>query len=120
MYKGSKREYISVYSNNARFTGKPRESTTAFKSQDLKKLTHYLIDNACIKLGNKIVRQVIGIFIGIDCAPFLANADLYVDEFKFQEKMTRQNYGVAKSLNNTSRYLDDLGSLNDKGNFSNL
>ena len=45
-YKGSKREYISVYSNNARFTGKPRESTTAFKSQDLKKLTHYLIDNA--------------------------------------------------------------------------
>lgn len=56
--------------------------------------------------------------MGTDPAPYMANAHLYFYEFKFQELQTKQNYSLAKSLNNTCRYIDDVTPLNDKGNFS--
>ena len=55
--------------------------------------------------------------MGIDPAPFMANGHLYKFEFDFQEKMTKTNYAVARSLNHTHRYIDDISPLNDKGNF---
>ena len=33
----------------------------------------YVIDNIFIRLGNKVFRQTIGIPMGTDCAPLLAN-----------------------------------------------
>ena len=55
--------------------------------------------------------------MGIDPAPFMANGHLYKFEFDFQEEMTKKNYAVARSLNHTHRYIDDISPLNDKGNF---
>ena len=39
--------------------------------------TEYLIDNVYIKVGNSVYRQTIGIPMGTDCAPQLANLFLY-------------------------------------------
>ena len=47
----------------------------------------------------------------------MANGTLHKEEFTFQEQMTKTNYQVAKSLNHTFRYIDDITPLNDKGNF---
>ena len=55
--------------------------------------------------------------MGLPPAPQIANATLYHDEFKFQEIMTKQNYKIAKSLNHTHRFIDDISPFNDNGNF---
>ena len=39
--------------------------------------TNYLIDNVYIKVGSKVYRQTVGIPMGTDCAPQLANLFLF-------------------------------------------
>jgi hypothetical protein len=109
---------ISVYSWNAKWVKKPRGSTLSFDCCKLQKLIDFLIDNTFFNIGEKIIKQNIGLPMGTDPAPYMANAHLYFYEFKFQELQTKQNYSLAKSLNNTCRYIDDVTPLNDKGNFS--
>lgn len=109
---------ISVYSFNAKWVKTPRGSTLAFDCNKLQNLINFLIDNTFFSVGEKIVKQNIGLPMGTDPAPYMANAHLYFYEFKFQELQTKQNYSLAKSLNNTFRYIDDVTPLNDKGNFS--
>ena len=51
-------------------------TTTTCTNIDKSKLiewTEYLIDNIYVKIGNKVHRQTIGIPMGTDCAPQLAN-----------------------------------------------
>ena len=55
--------------------------------------------------------------MGLDPAPQMANGHLHKYEFDFQQKMAKSNYAVAKSLNHTFRFIDDISPLNDKGNF---
>ena len=43
----------------------------------------FLVDNIYIQVGNRMFRQTIGIPIGTDCAPLLANLFLFHYEYKF-------------------------------------
>ena len=55
--------------------------------------------------------------MGLDPAPQMANRHLHKYEFDYQQKMAKSNYAIAKSLNHTFRFIDDITPLNDKGNF---
>ena len=50
----------------------------------LVKWINYLIDNVCIKVGSKVYRHTVGIPMGTDCAPQLAN--LFV--FHYEQRAT--------------------------------
>ena len=65
------------------------------------------------------VKTKIDIPMGLDPAPQMANAHLHKYEFDFQQKISKTKYYVAKYLNHTFRYIDDISHLNDKGNFTN-
>ena len=54
-----------------------------------------------------------GIPMGTDCAPLLANLFLFYYEYKYMKKLIKDNIWVAKSFNNTMRYIDDLLTLNN-------
>ena len=47
--------------------------------------TKFLVDNIYIQVGNKIFRQTIGIPMGTDCAPFIADLFLFYHEYKFMK-----------------------------------
>ena len=116
-FKGSRKEYISVYNTYANFTNKPKDSTLAFNCEQIKRIVDFQIENSFFQVGQHIFRQILGISMGWDPAPFAANLTLYCDEHKFIEKLTKQNYSAAKCFNNTRRFIDDLNNLNDKNNF---
>ena len=42
----------------------------------------YLVDNVYISVGNKVFRQCIGIPMGTNCAPLLANLYAFYFEYK--------------------------------------
>lgn len=111
------RDHMSIYKNNANWVKKPKSDTCSFTRENFKKLNKFIIENSFFFTGDKIMRQIIGIPMGCDPAPFYANADLGVCEFHFQERMQKQNYAIAKSLNHTHRYIDDVSPLCDRGNF---
>ena len=58
----------------------------------------FFIENIYIQVGNRIVRQTIGIPMGTDCAPLLANLFLFHYEYKFMKEKLKQNNQAAKNL----------------------
>ena len=64
-------------------------------------------------------KKSIGIPMGIDPAPEMANLYLYYYEAKFMEMLTKENYSAAKKFNYTRRFIDDLhndGHLEENNN----
>lgn len=68
-FRLSKKKYISIYANDARWTDSPRNGTSFVDQKKLIELTNWLISNSFVTFGNKCFKQVIGIPMGTDCAP---------------------------------------------------
>ena len=79
-------------------------------------MNNSLIDNAYFKIGDHVFKQIIGIAMGSDPAPFQANLGLHYYEFAFLNKYA--NRKVARKLNHTQRYIDDINTKNDGSEFS--
>ena len=77
--------------------------------------TEYLIDNDILRslVGNNVYCQTIGIPMGTDCAPQLANLFLFYYEYLYMKNLMRDNLCMAKRFSNTVRYIDDLLTLNN-------
>ena len=91
-----------------------RKKDTVMK-EEVFKLIDLVIDNSYFKFGDQVFRQCIGIPMGIDPAPQMANLYLYDYEAGFMERLTKQNYGVAKKFHFTRRFIDDLNTINNDG-----
>jgi len=75
----------------------------------------YLIDNIYITVGQNTFRQIIGIPMGTDCAPYLAYLYLYVIEYAYLKDLMSTNLHVARQLSMSYRYIDDLIMFNSNG-----
>ena len=53
--------------------------------------------------------------MGVDPAAQMANLYLYHYEAASMETLRKQDYSKAKKFNNKSRFIDDLGMLNNDG-----
>ena len=74
----------------------------------------YLVDNINIKFGTKLCRQIVGIPMGTNCAPLLADLFLYCYERDFMDSLNHDNQAdVIEAFNSTSRYLDDLLNIDN-------
>ena len=58
-------------------------------------------------------RQRVGIPMGTDCAPLLANLFLFYYEYRYMKNLIKNNITLAKKFNFTTRYIDDLLTLNN-------
>ena len=119
-FKGAKlrgQKFLSVYHNSTRWVSKHNENSNSFDCATFKCIIKSLVDNVFFEFGEFVMRQIIGIPMGHKHSPQMANGTLHKEEYFFQEQMTKTNYLVAKSLNHTFRYIDDITPLNDKGNF---
>ena len=61
-----------------------------YTADNICKMIKFLIDNIFVQLGGRLFRQVIGIPMGTNCAPLLADLFLYSYENKFLEIMIRR------------------------------
>ena len=57
-------------------------------------MMNWLLDNIYVTFGDQLFRQVTGIPMGTDCAPFLANLFLYAHEYKWIDKQKKLNNGT--------------------------
>ena len=74
----------------------------------------YLLDNIYIRFGSTLYRQNVGIPIGTNCAPLVADLFLFCYERDFMKSLTREKrYYLIDTFNSTSRYLDDLLNIDN-------
>ena len=111
-FKGGTNQFIRVNKKDAHWDNSKDGQT--FSKEQIFLLIDLVIDNS-FRFGNKVFRQKIGIPMGVDPAPQMANLYLYYYEAAFMEKLTKQDYSKAKKFNNTSPFIDDLGTLNNDG-----
>ena len=71
-------------------------------------------------VGNSLLRQKIGIPMGIDPAPFWANLFLYTYENEYLPELISNDKVKACHFHATKRFIDDLGTLNDAGAFNDV
>ena len=68
-----------------------------------------------MQFGGRLFRQVIGIPMGTNCAPLLADLFLYSYENQFLDNMIKSGHmRPARSFNLCYRYIDDLIVFNNK------
>ena len=114
-YNGHGKKYLSVYNTKASFVNNPKKETKAYSESQLIEMVNYLIDNCYVTCGNRLFRQKIGIPMGTDCAPFLANLFLFSYEHEWMMKTAKVDRKLAKSFNDSVRYIDDLLTINNDG-----
>ena len=55
-----------------------------------------------------VFRQCIGIPMGTDCVPLLANLYLFYHESQYMKGLVKNNMAKARQFSNNVRYIDDL------------
>ena len=69
----------------------------------------YLLDNISLKVGTKLYRHIVGIPMGTNCSPLVADLLLFCYERDFMTSLSDvKQTEINKAFNSTSRYLDDL------------
>ena len=73
-------------------------------------VTHYRIFSIIyIRFGNKLYRQIVGIPMGTNCAPLVANLFLFCYEIDFMTSLSNDNQvDIIETFSKTSSCLDDL------------
>ena len=74
---------------------------------DLTNAFKFLLDNIYVRFGNKVYKQVIGIPMGTNCAPLIADLFLYWYESQFMAKIYKNptEHDLVDKFNNTYRYM---------------
>ena len=108
--------YIACNDRNAFFTSDAVRNYNSWSCQEVCEALTFFLDNIHIRFGSKLYRQIVGIPMGTNCAPLVADLFLFCYERDFMLSLSEDNQsGVIKAFNSTSRYLDDL--LNIDNNF---
>ena len=75
---------------------------------------HYHLDKISIRFGSKLYRQIVGIPMGTNCAPLIADLFLFCYERNLMLSLSDNNLtDIIESFNSTSRYLDDLLNIDN-------
>ena len=85
-----------------------------YTADQICRMVGFLIDNIFVKFGGCLFRQVIGIPMGTNCAPLLADLFLYSYESEFLDNIRSDHRKRARSFSLCYWYIDDLIVFNNK------
>ena len=80
----------------------------------------FLLDNIYIRFGSRLYIQIVGIPMGTNCAPLVADLILVCYERDFMLSLSEDNQSeVIEAFDSSSRYLDGLLNI-DKNFFDSI
>ena len=115
-------DFIKVNMKSATFAKKKPDKTNIMylNKDDVLSLLEYLLNNIYVKYRDNIFRQAIGVPMGTDCAPDLANLFLFAFEYKYIIGLIDVKSDDIKRFKFIYRYIDDLLVLNDNEHFDSV
>ena len=101
--------YIACNESQAFFTSEDTKRYKLWSCQNVCEALIYLLDNIYIRFGTKLYRQIVGIPMGTNCAPLVADLFLFCYERDFMTSLSDVKQAeIIEAFKSTSRYLDDL------------
>ena len=94
--------YLACNEEHAFFASEEHQKYDLWSCQCMQKVTDaliYLLDNIYIRFGSKLYRQNVGIPMGTNCAPLVADLFMFCYERDFMKSLTK--------------YLDDLLNMDN-------
>ena len=93
---------------------KIQKGKTCHSEEQVISMLEFLIDNIFVSFGGTLFQQVVGIPMGTNYAPLLADLVLYSFESEFLQKPDKdKKIHAARAFNFTYRYIDDFLSINN-------
>ena len=83
--------YLACNDRKAFFTSSDQSRYTLWSCQNVCDALSYLLDNIYIRFGTKLYRQIVGIPMGINCAPLVADLFLNCYERDFMDSLNLDN-----------------------------
>jgi hypothetical protein len=100
--------------NSTYFSNKIQKGKTCYSEEQVISMLEFLIDNILVSFGGTLFQQVVGIPMGTNCAPLLADLFLYSCESEFLQKLVKdKKMHAATAFNFTYRYIDDVLSIHN-------
>ena len=100
--------YIACNDRHGFFSSDAVRNYYLWSCQKVCEALTFLLDNIYIRLGSKLCRQIVGIPMGTNCAPLVADLFLFCYGRVFMLSLSDDNQSeVIEAFNSTSRYLDD-------------
>ena len=90
-YKNEGTPYLACNDRKAFFTSTDHRGYTLWSCQNVCDALSYLLDNIYIRFGNKVYRQFVGIPMGTNCAPLVADLFLFCYERDFMTSLSNDN-----------------------------
>ena len=113
-FNNESRKFIRIGKDSACWSKSRGKTKNCWDKDELIKHVRWLIDNIYVVCGDSLFKQKIGIPMGTDCAPFLANLFLFAYECKWLLKQFEsKNFDVLNKFNYCFRYIDDLLCINN-------
>ena len=92
--------YIACNDRNAFFTAYAVRNYNLWSCQKVCEALIFLLDNIYIRFGSKLYRQIVGIPMGTNCAPLVADLFLFCYERDFMLSLSEDNQsGVIEAFN---------------------
>ena len=105
-------EIVQLYRLDTYFVRDHSDAPQKYSDADVIKMLEYLTDNIFVEFGGRIFQQTIGIPMGTNCAPLLADLFLYSYEAEFVKSLLQAGKKhLAQQINFTYKYIDDVLSL---------
>ena len=95
------------------FVKEHSDSKNKYTEDDIINMLEFLVDNIFVVFGGKVFQQIVGIPMGTNCAPLLADICLYLYEAEFIVFALNWKEKIASQFNFTYRYIDDVLSINN-------
>ena len=107
--------HIKAGRNKSCFISGPLNGDNKYTANDICKMIEVLVDNIYVRFGGQLFRQMVGIPLGTNCAPLLADLFLYSYENEYLDKLIKEGKRkLVRKFNLSYRYTDDLISFNNK------
>ena len=76
--------------NKSYFTSDPLNGHNKYTASDICNMIEFLVDNIYVRFRGQLFRQKVGIPMGTNCAPLLADLFLYSYENEFLDKLIKE------------------------------
>ena len=83
--------YLVCNDKNAFVTSEKPKRYKLWSCQKMCDALHYLLDNLFIRFGSKLYRQIVGIPVGTNCTPLVADLFLFCYERVFMLSLSGNN-----------------------------
>ena len=108
-------KYLVLGREGPYFVKEHSDSKNKYTEEDIIKMLEFLVDNIFVVFAGKVFQQIVGIPMGTNCAPLLADIFLYSYEAEFiQSLLSAGKKRLASQFNFTYRYIDDVLSINNQ------